>query len=46
MNISQVLEATKMMQVNDIKSKEITTTIFLVMLTSRHTSNKLKSKGK
>lgn len=44
MNTSQLFEATKMIQVNVTKSKEITTTYFLVMLTSRHASNKLKKK--
>lgn len=46
MNISQVLEGTKMIQVSDTKSKESTTTYFLVMLTQRHASHKLKRKGK
>lgn len=45
MNISQVLEATKMIEVNDTKSKELTA-YFLVVLISRHASNKLLKKRK
>lgn len=44
MNISQVLETTKMIQFNDTKSKEIIATYFLGMVTSRHASNKFFKK--